>query len=193
MGLLMAGGLIVAVLILQLLLPWLLLAGGLAIAGWLWRRRRRKQRQYYRVFYELLRRQGGRISALDFAMAAQLTSREARRFLDDRARDFCGNFEPMEAGDILYSFSGLGGAASPEASPRPLQTRAQLVSGDAVESLELWQLAARLNCSVALLQEHIGAADFVYWSQAHDPDKRAWRVDPDSKRCYPIAPSSPHS
>lgn len=196
LGLLLGGSLIAAVLLLQLLLPWLLL-GGLGVllfAGW--RRYRQRERQYHALFYQLLLQRGGRISALDFAMTAQLTGQEARRFLDARAKEFCGNFEPTQQGDVLYTFDaqdlgyrGADPSSSTVADPGDLQHPKIQLDGHASlpdGTLTLAQMATRLNCSLALLQQRKWAADFAYWIQDHDPEGRAWRVDPIADRCYPL-------
>lgn len=90
--------------LLKLLLPWLLLLAG-GIAGWYrWQRHRDFQRRLYSCFYDCLPSYQGRISALDFAMAAHITGAQAREFLDARAQDFFADFEPTNHGDILYTF-----------------------------------------------------------------------------------------
>lgn len=102
-----AGGaiaLFLLLLLIKLLLPWLLLAGGLAIGLWGWHRYQRYQQMLHQLFYEQIQAHQGRISVLEFAMAAQLTGPQARSFLDARARDFFADFEPTEAGDVLYTF-----------------------------------------------------------------------------------------
>ena len=90
--------------LLKLLLPWLLLLAT-GIAGWYrWQRHRDFQRRLYSCFYDCLPSYQGRISALDFAMAAHITGSQARKFLDARAQDFFADFEPTNYGDILYTF-----------------------------------------------------------------------------------------
>ena len=105
------------VLLLRLLLPWLLISGGAALAYWLWQRQSavQQQRQHAlnQIFYGLLQAQQGRISVLDFAMQAQLTGSEAQQYLDAQARAFSARFEPTPQGDVLYVFS-LGQLSYPE-------------------------------------------------------------------------------
>ncbi|MGF1458070.1 MAG: hypothetical protein ACFBSG_03490 [Leptolyngbyaceae cyanobacterium] len=103
-GLAAALVLLVVLWLIKLLLPWLLLAAGLASVGYLWQRQRVAQRRLYTCFYDCLQRQQGKISALDFAIAAQIPGPQARAFLDARARDFLADFEPMATGDIVYTF-----------------------------------------------------------------------------------------
>lgn len=88
----------------KLLLPWLLLLTGIGAVTYWWRQRRRFEQRLYTCFYDCLQRHQGKISALDFAIAAQITGPQARAFLDARAKDFFADFEPTTYGDILYTF-----------------------------------------------------------------------------------------
>ena len=100
-----AGAMVLAVgWLLQVLLPWLLLLGAIAIGGWGWQRYQQRQQYLYAVFYDALQVSHGRLSALEFAMAAQLPGPQARAFLDARAREFWAEFEPPPQGDVLYTF-----------------------------------------------------------------------------------------
>jgi len=112
LGLVVAIAMLLLLLLIQLLLPWLLVAAGGGAGWYVWRRHRRFQQQLYQCFYDCLRMQEGRISALDFAMAAHITGPQARAFLDARARDFFAEFEPTAHGDILYTF---------RTTPKPLK------------------------------------------------------------------------
>ena len=91
--------------IIKILLPWLMVGGLAAAAGWLWRRRQREIRRQHQVFYSLIQAHQGRISLLNFAIAADLGAPEAKQFLDQRAEDFLANFEVTEQGDMLYVFN----------------------------------------------------------------------------------------
>ena len=91
--------------IIKILLPWLMVGGLAAMGWWLWRRRQLEIRRQHQVFYSLIQAHQGRISILNFAIAANLGAREARQFLDDRAEDFLANFEVTEQGDMLYIFN----------------------------------------------------------------------------------------
>ncbi len=101
--------LLAAVLLLRLLLPWLLLLGGVALVYGLWQHRYQSQRQRQnhlnQIFYHLVQHQQGRVSVLDFAMQAQLSGPEARHYLDQQAQAFSAQFEPTPQGDVLYVFS----------------------------------------------------------------------------------------
>ena len=105
-------GLIAFVLLLRLLLPMLLLLGLLALGYWIWRtahryhqRRRRRQARLNTQFYQLLRRQQGRISALDFAMFAQTDGLTAQGYLNEQAQAFSAYCETTVQGDIVYVFN----------------------------------------------------------------------------------------
>lgn len=106
--LLLAGTALVLVVIVQILLPWLVLAALIGVGFWLKQRQRTEQHALHRLFYEMLKANCGKVSVLDFAIAADLTGPQARAFLDARAREFYANFEPTEHGDILYTFSSPG-------------------------------------------------------------------------------------
>lgn len=168
-ALLLAGGALLAVLLLQLLLPWLLVGGLIGAGVWGWQRRRARALALHQVFYAQIAAHQGRISVLDFAIAAQLTGSEARQFLDQRAKDFWGDFEPTPAGDILYTFRSWQGASV----------------APAVLSLAAADLAQRLGCTAADLAHRRTAPDFADWSQQRDPDGCGWQYDPAGDRYWP--------
>jgi hypothetical protein len=92
-------------LLLQVLLPWLLVGVGALVGLGLWYRHSKRQRLLYSIFYDQLRHHQGRLSVLEFAMAAQIPGPQARRFLDARAQDFFAQFEPTDHGDVIYTFA----------------------------------------------------------------------------------------
>lgn len=105
-------GLIAFVLLLRLLLPMLLLLGLIALGYWTWRsvhryhqRRRRRQARLNTQFYQLLKRQQGRISALDFAMFTQTDGLAAQDYLNEQAQAFSAYCETTIQGDIVYVFN----------------------------------------------------------------------------------------
>lgn len=104
LGLIAAIAVLLLLLLLKLLLPWLLVVAGVCAVGYYWQRYRQFQRRLYQCFYACVQANQGRISVLDFAMAADITGPQARAFLDARARDFFAEFEPMAHGDIVYTF-----------------------------------------------------------------------------------------
>jgi hypothetical protein len=171
-----------AVLLVQLLLPWLVV-GGLALAGfWLWRRHKARDHALHQLFYAELIAHGGRISVLDFAIAAQITGSEARRFLDQRAKEFWGDFEPTAAGDVLYTFpSQQAQPPEPERSQSPEPAPAASPSF----SLDSMGLALRLGCSEAELAQQRRSLTFAAWSRQRDPDGCGWRYDAAGDRFWP--------
>ena len=98
--------------IIKILLPWLMIGGLAATGWWLWRRRQLEIRRQQQIFYSLIQAHQGRISVLDFAIAANLDAREARQFLDHRAEEFLANFEVTEQGDMIYLFNFMGKRAA---------------------------------------------------------------------------------
>ncbi|MFQ4136089.1 hypothetical protein PGN35_007185 [Nodosilinea sp. PGN35] len=174
MALIMASAALVTVLLIQLLLPWLVVAALGAGAVWFWRRQRARDRVLHQVFYAQVAAHQGRISVLDFAIAAQITGREARRFLDQRAQDFWGDFEPTAAGDVLYTFRSPGTLAAETAIPQ-------------VISLTAADLARRLGCTTAELTQPAVALNLLAWSRDRDPDGCGWRYDAAGDRYWPVS------
>jgi ribosomal protein L7/L12 len=56
------------------------------------------------TFFHVLQQAQGRISVLDFAMAAKLDGDAAKLYLDDQAREFNANFDVNAEGAVLYCF-----------------------------------------------------------------------------------------
>ncbi|MEM6838344.1 MAG: hypothetical protein AAF609_15980 [Cyanobacteria bacterium P01_C01_bin.120] len=106
LGLGLGAAIVVLLLIwlIKLLLPWLLLLTILTTGVYWWRRQQQFQQRLHACFYDCLQRQQGKISTLEFAIAARITGPQARKFLDARAKDFFADFEPTTSGDILYTF-----------------------------------------------------------------------------------------
>ena len=112
-------GLTAFLLLLRLLLPLLLLLGFGALGCWTWRvihryhqRQRRRQARLNAQFYQLLKRQQGRISALDFAMFARLDGLEAQDYLNEQAQAFSAYGETTMQGEVVYVFN-LAAIAQP--------------------------------------------------------------------------------
>jgi hypothetical protein len=59
-------------------------------------------------FYELIKENKGRITPLSFAARTGLNGKEAQKFLDERAREFHGDFEASVDGNVIYVFNFLG-------------------------------------------------------------------------------------
>ncbi|MGB3138243.1 MAG: hypothetical protein WBG38_11430 [Nodosilinea sp.] len=169
LALIMAGAALVTALLIQLLLPWLVVAGLVGGAVWFWRRRKAREMALHQLFYAQVAAHRGRLSVLDFAIAAQITGSEARQFLNQRAQDFWGDFEPTPTGDVLYTFRLPTEAAVP---PSAL-------------SLTPADLAQRLRCAEIELAFQHGQADFGLWSRDRDPDGCGWRYDAEGDRYWP--------
>jgi hypothetical protein len=172
----LAGVTILSILVLRLLLPWLVIAGLAGAVLWLWRRQKAREYALHQVFYAELAANGGRISVLDFAIAAQITGSEARQFLDQRAKEFWGDFEPTAAGDVLYTF--------PAPQPRSPRTEPVSVASPGL-SLDSAGLSQRLGCSEADLTHQRTTLTFPDWSRQRDPDGCGWRYDAGGDRYWP--------
>ncbi|MEO0456289.1 MAG: hypothetical protein AAF152_06845 [Cyanobacteria bacterium P01_A01_bin.114] len=100
---------VLVLLLLRLLLPWLLI-GSVTVGSYLFWQRWRRQRQLHRAFlhsqfYQLIKKQQGQISVLDFAMQTQISGDEAKDYLNAQAKAFYASFEPTLQGDIVYVFN----------------------------------------------------------------------------------------
>jgi hypothetical protein len=162
------------VLVVRLLLPWLLVVGLIGLALWGWQRRRTRELALHQIFYAQIAAHQGRISVLDFAIAAQITGSEARQFLDQRAKDFWGDFEPTAAGDVLYTFRSWS------------QTTVDSQAAAIALSLTAADLAQRLGCSEAELIHQHTMLTFADWSRRRDPDGCGWQYDGAGDRYWPI-------
>lgn len=56
------------------------------------------------IFYQLLQENGGQITVLRFAMESHLSADQARTYLNEHAKAFNAEFEPLSNGDITYQF-----------------------------------------------------------------------------------------
>jgi hypothetical protein len=98
-----AGGLIFGV-------PTVILGGWLTLG--LYRQSRQdkkalnqqKSEQLQSTFYQMIEENKGRITVLSFAMQSELPAAEARKYLDDRAKEFHANFKVSEDGAVSYHF-----------------------------------------------------------------------------------------
>ena len=73
-----------------------------------WGLRRRHQKELNNrldaIFYQTLKANNGTISVLQLAMEAQLSGKQAKLYLDEKAKEFNATFEPSDSGDINYLF-----------------------------------------------------------------------------------------
>ena len=90
----------------------LILLGFTALGYWLWRaiqrhrqRHRRRQARLNKQFYQLIQQRQGRVSALDFAMYAQIDGIAAQDYLNHQAQAFSAYCETTHQGDIVYVFN----------------------------------------------------------------------------------------
>mgnify|MGYP006275889711 CR=1 FL=1 len=52
----------------------------------------------------MVQENNGKLTVLRFAMEAQLPGKEARQYLDEKAREFQASFDVTENGDVTYLF-----------------------------------------------------------------------------------------
>ncbi len=87
-----------------------------AIASWLFwsvaqqskqeqlQAQRDQAEQLQQTFFRMIVDGDGAITPLEFSMATQLSGREAKAFLDGRAKDYDGAFDVTNEGNIIYRF-----------------------------------------------------------------------------------------
>jgi hypothetical protein len=63
-----------------------------------------KSEELQLTFYKMIEENKGRITVLSFAMQSELPAAEARKYLDDRAKEFHANFKVSEDGAVSYHF-----------------------------------------------------------------------------------------
>ncbi len=56
------------------------------------------------VFFDTVRREGGEITVLRFAMEAQISGQDAKQYLDERTKEYNATFNVGEQGEISYKF-----------------------------------------------------------------------------------------
>lgn len=57
------------------------------------------------AFFQLLMEGNGRITVIQFAKATQLSGEEAKRYLDEKAKEFNATFDVDDKGGISYYFN----------------------------------------------------------------------------------------
>lgn len=77
--------------------------------GWIFRgiaqqSKKETQLRLQSIFYRQIEQGKGQITVLRFAMEAQLPGKEAKHYLDEKAKEFQGSFEVTENGDVTYRF-----------------------------------------------------------------------------------------
>ena len=170
----------VLVVLVRALLPLLQVALP-ALAGWWgWKRYRRMQQNRHdnlnTLFYQLLQEHQGRVTVLDFSMTAKIPAIAARRYLDAKAREFCGDFEATDRGDIIYLFTTLS-ASYPAREPARVAA--------ALEPLTQTALARRLGVSPGTIRRKKLEPDLTEWSRRKDPNGVGWSYLVQSRRFFP--------
>ncbi|MEL6442469.1 MAG: hypothetical protein AAFQ80_24905 [Cyanobacteria bacterium J06621_8] len=67
-----------------------------------------KKENYLRsVFFNTIKQNGGSITVLEFAMKANITGIEARKYLDQYAVEFEANFDTTKEGCMVYLFHAI--------------------------------------------------------------------------------------
>jgi membrane protease YdiL (CAAX protease family) len=87
-----------------------------AAGAWMFWRGHQQYQQQARAqlrttFFKSLQAHNGRISLIQFAMESGLEGKEAKTYLDERAKEFNATYDVTEKGNISYYFE-LGDASS---------------------------------------------------------------------------------
>lgn len=64
----------------------------------------RQIKQREKLFLAMLQQQGGQITILQFAMAADLSMDDAKVFLDEKAKGLNASFDVSDTGAVVYCF-----------------------------------------------------------------------------------------
>ncbi len=121
--------------------------------AWGWKRyqqQKKKQAHLNTIFYRLIQDNHGRITALDFAIKANLSGEEARQYLEERAVEFSAQFEVSEKGGVMYYFetTSSGGRKEP---PKQLESKQAAIEVPARESTRASELLAPAESPQAAL------------------------------------------
>ena len=64
-----------------------------------------EQKHLQLVFLELIEQNAGRITVLQLAKNAEISTQLAKQYLDEKAKELNASFEVNEEGNVLYHFS----------------------------------------------------------------------------------------
>ncbi|QKQ72686.1 hypothetical protein [Nostoc sp. TCL240-02] len=64
-----------------------------------------EQKRLQLVLLELIEQNAGRITVLQLAKKAEISTQLAKQYLDEKAKELNANFEVNEEGNVLYHFS----------------------------------------------------------------------------------------
>jgi cobalamin biosynthesis protein CbiG len=78
--------------------------GGFLIGNLRETRKKEKRDRIQSSFYRVLEETNGNITTLRLAMAAEISGKEAEKFLNEKAQEFNANFQVTEDGGIVYQF-----------------------------------------------------------------------------------------
>ncbi|MBW4497222.1 MAG: hypothetical protein KME26_30025 [Oscillatoria princeps RMCB-10] len=112
--------------------------------AWGWKRyqqQKKKQAHLNTIFYRLIQDTRGRITALDFAIKANLSGEEARQYLEERAVEFSALFEVSEKGGVMYCFETTpsGELREPAKQLESKPAAIEVASGESASGAEgLW-------------------------------------------------------
>ncbi len=198
--------------LLRVLLPLLQVLLPVGVGWWIWRRYQITQKTQTTtlnsIFYQLLQEHQGRITVLDFAIAARLSASSAREFLDLRAKEFAAHFEVTEQGDVFYLFPLSQSPLFQTATAVPTTVTATTVApaqtvslkhtgnddhpgacthhSPLLEPLTQAQLARRLGVSAGAISRKKLLPELVEWTKSRDPDGIGWAYLAQSRRFLPL-------
>lgn len=78
--------------------------GGLLARSVYLKHEQQERDRLHAIFYQLLKSSKGRITVLPFAMETKLSGEEAKRYLDEKAKEFDAKYEVDNDGGVNYCF-----------------------------------------------------------------------------------------
>ncbi|MEC4804547.1 MAG: hypothetical protein SAJ12_07825 [Jaaginema sp. PMC 1079.18] len=168
------------------------------------------------TFNVLVRENQGKVTPLDLSIKANLTAKQAKRFLEKKSEEYgaqrkiyqdqgtvyyfltasalgtiLDSSEPvweLEAGEFEAPHPPTESAAAVEETHTPSPTPSHTVT--AVSTLIQTDLAKRLNVKDYTISRRKSNKDFPQWSQELDPDGIAWKYVSKDKTFVPQKPSN---
>ncbi|MBW4581196.1 MAG: hypothetical protein KME42_16635 [Tildeniella nuda ZEHNDER 1965/U140] len=176
------------------LLPLLQVLVPALVVWWVWqrhcRRQNRQQKHLNVTFYRLLREHRGRMTLLDFAMAAEIPAIAARAYLDSRAKEFAARFEVTEHGDVVYIFTTLQFSRFPP-EPIVMDVPDSTTVPPLPDSLTQAELAKRLGVTAKTVSRKKHLPTLLDWTQTRDPNGVSWSYDAQAQRFFPCSDRLP--
>ena len=67
-------------------------------------KKRRQEKYLLSIFFELVKKNNGLLTVMDFSIEANISGSEAKKYLDKYAMEFEAHFDNTKKGHIIYVF-----------------------------------------------------------------------------------------